>query len=66
MMLYDTPHTGFAQKTFIPYFETFGESFVQGRVARVDTERQLVVLEEGKVGGVFCNQVVTYSFNPST
>ncbi|XP_056147707.1 apoptosis-inducing factor 2 isoform X2 [Lampris incognitus] len=39
---------GFAHKTFIPYFETFGESFVQGRVTRVDTDRQLVQLEDGK------------------
>uniref|UniRef100_UPI0037E79460 ferroptosis suppressor protein 1 n=1 Tax=Semicossyphus pulcher TaxID=241346 RepID=UPI0037E79460 len=39
---------GFAQRTFIPYAETFGESFVQGRVVRIDTERKMVVLEEGK------------------
>ncbi|XP_071370849.1 ferroptosis suppressor protein 1 isoform X3 [Centroberyx affinis] len=30
--------TGFAKKTFIPYAATFGESFVQGRVERVDTQ----------------------------
>lgn len=40
---------GFAQKTFIPYAETFGESFVQGRVELVDTDRQLVILEGGRV-----------------
>ncbi|XP_028278641.1 apoptosis-inducing factor 2-like [Parambassis ranga] len=39
---------GFAQRTFIPYAETFGESFVQGRVERVDTERQLVILQGGR------------------
>ncbi|CAI5655084.1 unnamed protein product [Oreochromis niloticus] len=39
---------GFAQKTFIPYAETFGESFVQGRVELVDTDRQLVILEGGR------------------
>ncbi|XP_054654538.1 apoptosis-inducing factor 2 [Dunckerocampus dactyliophorus] len=38
---------GFAQRTFIPYADTFGDSFLQGRVARVDTERQVVVLEGG-------------------
>ncbi|KAM8893027.1 ferroptosis suppressor protein 1 isoform 1-T3 [Spinachia spinachia] len=39
---------GFAQRTFIPYAETFGESFVQGRVQRVDTKKQTVVLEGGR------------------
>uniref|UniRef100_A0A3B4XUD7 Ferroptosis suppressor protein 1 n=1 Tax=Seriola lalandi dorsalis TaxID=1841481 RepID=A0A3B4XUD7_SERLL len=40
---------GFAQRTFIPYAETFGDSFVQGRVERVDTERQTVILQGGRV-----------------
>lgn len=40
---------GFAQRTFIPYANTFGESFVQGRVVQVDTVKQLVVLEGGQV-----------------
>lgn len=40
--------SGFAQKTFIPYVDTFGESFLQGRVARVDPVAQTVVLEGGK------------------
>ncbi|KAJ3610833.1 hypothetical protein NHX12_022923 [Muraenolepis orangiensis] len=35
-------------KTFIPYAETFGGSFVQGRVVSVDPERQRVVLEDGQ------------------
>ncbi|XP_039994266.1 apoptosis-inducing factor 2 [Xiphias gladius] len=39
---------GFAQRTFIPYAETFGDSFVQGRVERVDTDRQMVVLQGGR------------------
>ncbi|XP_056250798.1 apoptosis-inducing factor 2 [Seriola aureovittata] len=39
---------GFAQRTFIPYAETFGDSFVQGRVERVDTERQTVILQGGR------------------
>lgn len=39
---------GFAQRTFIPYAETFGDSFVQGRVERVDTDRQMVVLHGGR------------------
>nr|XP_033469241.1 apoptosis-inducing factor 2 [Epinephelus lanceolatus] len=39
---------GFARRTFIPYAETFGDSFVQGRVQRVDTDRQTVVLEGGR------------------
>ncbi|XP_008320791.1 ferroptosis suppressor protein 1 [Cynoglossus semilaevis] len=38
---------GFAQRTFIPYAETFGDSFVQGRVDRVDTARQTVCLQGG-------------------
>ncbi|XP_034537043.1 apoptosis-inducing factor 2 [Notolabrus celidotus] len=40
---------GFARRTFIPYAETFGDSFVQGRVVRVDTDSQTVILEGGKV-----------------
>ncbi|CAL8258934.1 unnamed protein product [Lota lota] len=39
---------GFAQKTFIPYAETFGGSFVQGRVVLVDPVGQRVVLEDGQ------------------
>ncbi|XP_068423368.1 ferroptosis suppressor protein 1 [Clinocottus analis] len=39
---------GFARRTFIPYAKTFGDSFVQGRVQSVDTERQTVVLEGGR------------------
>ncbi|KAM6916446.1 ferroptosis suppressor protein 1 [Xenentodon cancila] len=39
---------GFAQRTFIPYAKTFGDSFVQGRVDRVDTDRQVVVLQGGR------------------
>ncbi|XP_041802891.1 apoptosis-inducing factor 2 isoform X2 [Chelmon rostratus] len=39
---------GFARRTFIPYAETFGDSFVQGRVERVDSERQTVVLQGGR------------------
>ncbi|KAM4730076.1 ferroptosis suppressor protein 1 isoform 1-T2 [Anableps anableps] len=39
---------GFALRTFIPYAETFGGSFVQGRVERVDPERQLLVLQGGR------------------
>ncbi|KAM4591813.1 ferroptosis suppressor protein 1 isoform 1-T3 [Odontesthes bonariensis] len=39
---------GFAQRTFIPYAETFGDSFLQGRVDRVDTDGQMVVLQGGK------------------
>ncbi|XP_033971382.1 apoptosis-inducing factor 2 [Trematomus bernacchii] len=39
---------GFAERTFIPFSETFGESFVQGRVQRVNTETQTVVLEGGR------------------
>ncbi|XP_067091722.1 apoptosis-inducing factor 2 [Osmerus mordax] len=40
--------SGFAQKTFIPYAETFGESFLQGRVVQVDPVSQIVVLDGGK------------------
>ncbi|XP_030627039.1 ferroptosis suppressor protein 1 isoform X2 [Chanos chanos] len=40
--------SGFAKQTFIPFRETFGDSFLQGRVARVDTSAQIVVLEDGK------------------
>ncbi|XP_037552318.1 apoptosis-inducing factor 2 [Nematolebias whitei] len=39
---------GFAKRTFIPYAETFGHSFVQGRVERVDTDKQMVILQGGK------------------
>ncbi|XP_036979553.1 apoptosis-inducing factor 2 [Acanthopagrus latus] len=39
---------GFARRTFIPYAETFGDSFVQGRVERVDTDTQTVVLQGGR------------------
>ncbi|XP_026210221.1 apoptosis-inducing factor 2 [Anabas testudineus] len=39
---------GFAKRTFIPYAETFGDSFVQGRVERVETDRQTVVLQGGR------------------
>ncbi|KAM9365630.1 ferroptosis suppressor protein 1 [Pholidichthys leucotaenia] len=39
---------GFAVKTFIPFSETFGDSFVQGRVVGVDLKRQMVVLEGGR------------------
>ncbi|CAK6983858.1 apoptosis-inducing factor 2 [Scomber scombrus] len=42
------PYSGFAQRTFIRYAETFGPRFVQGRVERVDTERQTVVLQGGR------------------
>ncbi|XP_068597191.1 ferroptosis suppressor protein 1 isoform X1 [Brachionichthys hirsutus] len=38
---------GFARRTFIPYANTFGDGFVQGRVVGVDTDRQTVVLEGG-------------------
>lgn len=40
---------GFAKQTFIPYKETFGLNFLQGRVKRIDTETQTVVLDNGKV-----------------
>ncbi|MBN3276030.1 AIFM2 factor, partial [Polyodon spathula] len=40
--------TGFARKTFIPYTATFGKSFKQGRVVRIDLETQAVVLEGGE------------------
>ncbi|XP_058841146.1 apoptosis-inducing factor 2 isoform X2 [Acipenser ruthenus] len=40
--------SGFARKTFIPYIATFGESFKQGRVVRIDLETQTVVLEGGE------------------
>lgn len=39
---------GFARRTFVPYEETFGDSFLQGRVERVDMERQTVVLQGGR------------------
>ncbi|XP_059215796.1 ferroptosis suppressor protein 1-like [Centropristis striata] len=38
---------GLAERTFIPYADTFGDSFVQGRVERVDVDRQTVVLDDG-------------------
>lgn len=40
---------GFARRTFIPYAETFGDSFVQGKVVQVDTDAQEVILEGGQV-----------------
>ncbi|KAL0964298.1 hypothetical protein UPYG_G00321950 [Umbra pygmaea] len=40
--------SGFAQQTFIPYSKTFGESFLQGRVIRVDPVAHIVELEGGK------------------
>ncbi|KAG9275283.1 apoptosis-inducing factor 2 [Astyanax mexicanus] len=40
--------SGFARQTFIPYKETFGLSFLQGRVTRIDTTEQYVVLDSGK------------------
>ncbi|XP_024002490.1 ferroptosis suppressor protein 1 [Salvelinus sp. IW2-2015] len=40
--------SGFAQQTFIPYFKTFGENFLQGRVVRVDPVSQTVALDGGK------------------
>ncbi|XP_037394306.1 apoptosis-inducing factor 2 isoform X2 [Pygocentrus nattereri] len=40
--------SGFAWQTFIPYKETFGTSFLQGRVVRIDTTVQSVVLDDGK------------------
>ncbi|KAM3605525.1 uncharacterized protein V6R79_000261 [Siganus canaliculatus] len=39
---------GFAHRTFIPYSQTFGDSFVQGRVEAVDPVRRAVVLEGGR------------------
>lgn len=43
--------SGFAKKTFIPFKETFGESFVQGRVVKVDTCSRIVALDDGKEVG---------------
>ncbi|XP_066534905.1 apoptosis-inducing factor 2 isoform X2 [Hoplias malabaricus] len=40
--------SGFAKQTFIPYKETFGLSFLQGRVIQIDTTAQFVVLDNGK------------------
>ncbi|TRY74240.1 hypothetical protein DNTS_020512 [Danionella cerebrum] len=40
--------TGFAKQTFIPYKETFGLNFLQGRVTQIDRETQTVVLQDGK------------------
>ncbi|KAK5854422.1 hypothetical protein PBY51_015493 [Eleginops maclovinus] len=39
---------GFAVRTFIPFSKTFGDSFVQGQVQRVDRETQTVILEGGR------------------
>uniref|UniRef100_A0A8C5GZ77 Ferroptosis suppressor protein 1 n=1 Tax=Gouania willdenowi TaxID=441366 RepID=A0A8C5GZ77_GOUWI len=39
---------GFAKRTFIPFFETFGDSFVQGRVQSIDVEKQTVSLDDGQ------------------
>lgn len=41
--------SGFAKKTFIPFKETFGENFKQGRVIDIELEEQAVVLESGEV-----------------
>lgn len=41
--------TGFAKQTFIPYKETFGLSFLQGRVVQINTTEKFVVLDNGKV-----------------
>ncbi|KAJ8418345.1 hypothetical protein AAFF_G00140540 [Aldrovandia affinis] len=40
--------SGFARQTFIPFQETFGASFRQGRVVRVDPEAQVVILDGGE------------------
>ncbi|XP_012683015.2 apoptosis-inducing factor 2 [Clupea harengus] len=40
--------SGFAKRTFIPYKGTFGESFVQGHVVKVDTDARVVVLGDGQ------------------
>uniref|UniRef100_A0AAY4BRS0 Ferroptosis suppressor protein 1 n=1 Tax=Denticeps clupeoides TaxID=299321 RepID=A0AAY4BRS0_9TELE len=40
--------SGFAKQTFIPYSQTFGENFLQGRVVRINPEAQVVVLDGGK------------------
>ncbi|KAF7710517.1 apoptosis-inducing factor 2 [Silurus meridionalis] len=40
--------SGFAKQTFIPYKETFGQFFLQGRVIRIDTTDKYVVLDNGK------------------
>ncbi|KAG9344510.1 hypothetical protein JZ751_011180 [Albula glossodonta] len=40
--------SSFAQQTFIPFQETFGASFRQGRVVGVDPERQVVILDGGE------------------
>ncbi|XP_065153346.1 ferroptosis suppressor protein 1 [Paramisgurnus dabryanus] len=39
---------GFAKQTFIPYKETFGLNFIQGRVTQIDKETQTVELDNGK------------------
>lgn len=38
---------GFAVRTFIPFRDTFGDSFVQGRVVAVNTDKQSVLLSDG-------------------
>lgn len=43
------PSADFAHRTFIPFADTFGDAFLQGRVVGVDTERQAVLLEGGRV-----------------
>ncbi|KAJ8250567.1 hypothetical protein COCON_G00224890 [Conger conger] len=40
--------SGFAQQTFIPFQETFGASFRQGRVVQVDPRAQVVILDGGE------------------
>ncbi|XP_070802460.1 ferroptosis suppressor protein 1 [Pituophis catenifer annectens] len=40
---------GFAKKTFISFFETFRESFQQGKVVGIDLEKHQVLLNDGKV-----------------
>uniref|UniRef100_A0A4W4EE64 Ferroptosis suppressor protein 1 n=1 Tax=Electrophorus electricus TaxID=8005 RepID=A0A4W4EE64_ELEEL len=40
--------SGLAQQTFIPYKETFGLSFLQGRAIQTDTTAQIVALDNGK------------------
>ncbi|KAK1791110.1 hypothetical protein P4O66_002143 [Electrophorus voltai] len=48
----DSPYmgqmSGLAQQTFIPYKETFGLSFLQGRAIQTDTTAQIVALDNGK------------------
>ncbi|NWI96968.1 AIFM2 factor, partial [Pitta sordida] len=40
--------SGFAKKTFISYSVTFGDSFRQGKVVGIDTERKRVLLSDGE------------------